>query len=105
MDIVNLLISLVSGVVGGNIAGAAMKDKSLGGLGNSIAGLVGGGIGGWVLTAMGVLGKAAPAVAGAAAAGGMDIGSLIGNIAGSGVGGAIVMLIVGMIKGAQSKTS
>ena len=40
MDIVNLLISLISGVVGGNIAGAAMKDKSLGGLGNSIAGLV-----------------------------------------------------------------
>jgi uncharacterized membrane protein YeaQ/YmgE (transglycosylase-associated protein family) len=105
VDIVNLLISLISGVVGGNIAGAAMKEKSLGGLGNSIAGLVGGGIGGWLLSAMGVLGKAAPAVAGAAAAGGMDIGALIGNIAGSGVGGAIVMIIVGMIKGAQSKTS
>ena len=105
MDIVNLLISLVSGAVGGNIAGAAMKDKSLGGLGNSIAGIVGGGVGGWLLSAMGVLGKAAPAVAGAAAAGGMDIGSLIGNIAGSGVGGAIVMLIVGFIKSAQSKTS
>ena len=105
MDIVNLLISLISGVVGGNIAGAAMKDKSLGGLGNSIAGLVGGGVGGWLLSAMGILGKAAPAMVGAAAAGGMDIGALIGNIAGSGVGGAIAMLIVGMFKGTQSKTS
>ena len=105
MDIVNILISLISGVVGGNIAGAAMKDKSLGGLGNSIAGLVGGGVGGWLLSAMGILGKAAPAMAGAAAASGMDIGALIGNIVGSGVGGAIAMLIVGMFKGTQSKTS
>ena len=63
MDIVNLLISLVSGVVGGNIAGAAMKDKSLGAVGNSIAGLVGGGIGGWVLTAMGVLVPMMPTLA------------------------------------------
>lgn len=105
MDIVNLLISLLSGVVGGNIAGAAMKDKSLGGLGNSIAGLIGGGVGGWLLSAMGILGTAAPAVAGATAAGGINIGMLVGNIAGSGVGGAIVMLIVGMFKGAQSRTS
>ena len=105
MDIVNLLISLISGVVGGNIAGAAMKDKSLGALGNSIAGLVGGGVGGWLLSAMGILGKAAPAMAGVAAAGGIDIGALIGNVAGSGIGGAIVMLIVGLFKGTQSKTT
>ena len=105
MDIVNLVISLISGVVGGNIAGAAMKDKSLGALGNSIAGLVGGGVGGWLLSAMGFLGKAAPAMAGVAAAGGIDIGALIGNVAGSGIGGAIVMLIVGLFKGTQSKTT
>lgn len=37
MDIVGLLISVISGAVGGNIAGAAMQDKSLGTLGNSIA--------------------------------------------------------------------
>ena len=45
MDITNLIIQAVSGAVGGNVAGAAMKDKSLGPVGNSLAGLVGGGIG------------------------------------------------------------
>jgi uncharacterized membrane protein YeaQ/YmgE (transglycosylase-associated protein family) len=40
MDIVSLIISLVSGAVGGNAAGALMKDKSLGALGNSLAGIL-----------------------------------------------------------------
>ena len=102
MDMVSLLISLVSGAVGGNIAGAAMKEKSLGGLGNTIAGLIGGGAGGWIMGAMGLLGKMAPAAAGAAS-GGMDIGSLIANVAGSGIGGAILSLIVSYFKGQGSK--
>ena len=46
MDIMSLLVEAISGGVGGNIAGAAMKDKSLGTVGNSIAGIVGGGLGG-----------------------------------------------------------
>ncbi len=33
----------------------------------------------------------------AAAGGGMDIGSIVGQIAGGGVGGAVVMVIVGII--------
>ena len=45
MDVVSLLINLVSGAAGGNLAGAAMPDKSLGTLGNTVAGLVGGGPG------------------------------------------------------------
>jgi uncharacterized membrane protein YeaQ/YmgE (transglycosylase-associated protein family) len=45
MDITNLIVEAVSGAVGGNVAGAVMKDKSLGAIGNSIAGIVGGGIG------------------------------------------------------------
>jgi uncharacterized membrane protein YeaQ/YmgE (transglycosylase-associated protein family) len=44
MDIVSLMISLISGAVGGNVAGALMKGFSLGTAGNSIAGIVGGGI-------------------------------------------------------------
>jgi len=48
MDLVALLISVISGAVGGNIAGAAMQNKSLGTLGNSIAGVLGG-VGGAVL--------------------------------------------------------
>jgi uncharacterized membrane protein YeaQ/YmgE (transglycosylase-associated protein family) len=44
MDVMSLLVSLISGAVGGNVAGAAMKDKSLGTIGNSLAGILGGGL-------------------------------------------------------------
>ena len=50
--LINLIIQLISGAVGGNVAGAALKDYSLGTLGNSIAGIVGGGVGGWILSAV-----------------------------------------------------
>jgi uncharacterized membrane protein YeaQ/YmgE (transglycosylase-associated protein family) len=49
MNLVSLIIEAVSGAVGGNLAGAAMKENSLGTLGNSIAGIVGGGLGGVLL--------------------------------------------------------
>jgi len=41
-----LIIQLISGAVDGNIAGAILKNLNLGPIGNSIAGIVGGGIGG-----------------------------------------------------------
>jgi uncharacterized membrane protein YeaQ/YmgE (transglycosylase-associated protein family) len=41
MDMVGVIISLISGAAGGNIAGAALKDQSLGTVGNSIAGILG----------------------------------------------------------------
>jgi hypothetical protein len=78
-----------------------LKEQSLGTVGNTIAGLVGGGLGGQILSALGVLGGSA---AGAGTqAGSFDIGSLIGNIAGSGVGGAILMSIIGVIKKAMAQ--
>jgi uncharacterized membrane protein YeaQ/YmgE (transglycosylase-associated protein family) len=95
MDLVGLLISLASGAVGGNIAGAAMSDKNLGPLGNSIAGILGGGIGGALLQAAGVL---------AQSGGGLDLGSIIGNVASGGVGGAVLLVIVSLIKSAMAKT-
>src|SRR5262245_3445044 len=89
MDINSLIIDLISGAVGGNVAGAALKEKSLGLVGNSLAGVVGGGLGGTILQA----------VMGAAANGGaMDMNSILGNVAGGGVGGAILMAIIGIIK-------
>ena len=96
MDITNLIVEAVSGAVGGNVAGAAMKDKSLGTVGNSIAGIVGGGIGGTILQA--VMGSAA------AGGGGMDMQSIHANVGGGGVGGAILMIVVGLIKNQMSKT-
>jgi uncharacterized membrane protein YeaQ/YmgE (transglycosylase-associated protein family) len=88
-----LIIQLVSGAVGGNVAGSLMKDSSLGTLGNSIAGIVGGGIGGQLLGMLGV----------AVASGSLDIGNIVGNIAGGGVGGAVLLAIIGIIKKALAK--
>ena len=44
--IINLIIQLIAGAVGGNAAGAALKDLDLGKLGNTIAGALGGAGGG-----------------------------------------------------------
>jgi len=73
MDITSLIINLISGAAGGNAAGAAMPDKSLGTVGNSLAGLLGGGAGG-------------------------ALGSIIGNIAGGGVGGGLLMILASALK-------
>ncbi|HEU5154415.1 MAG TPA: hypothetical protein VFU03_06780 [Gemmatimonadales bacterium] len=69
MDTTSLIVQLISGAVGGNLAGALMKDKSLGTLGNSITGILGGGLGGALLSALGVGAQAA--------AGGGDLSSIL----------------------------
>jgi len=93
--IVGLIIQLISGAVGGNIAAAALKQYDLGTLGNSIAGVIGGGVGAQIIG--GLLGGGGEA----AGAGGLDIGSIVGQIASGGVGGAILLVIVGLIKRAM----
>ena len=50
MNMLPLIIQLISGAVGGNVAGALMKNFNLGPIGNSIAGLIGGGLGGQLLS-------------------------------------------------------
>ena len=49
MDIISLIISLISGVAGGNAAGAALKNTGLTTVVSSLTGLVGGGLGGALL--------------------------------------------------------
>ena len=93
MDIIILIINLISGAIGGNLAGAAFKDQSLGTVGNSIAGILGGGIGAAILQALGA----------STASGGLDFGSLIASIISGGVGGGILMAIIGLIRGAPAK--
>ena len=93
MNIVSLIVQLISGAVGDNVAGAAMKQNSLGPIGNSIAGIVGGGLGGTILQA----------VMGAASGGSMDLGTIVSNIAGGGIGGAMLMAVIGLIKNAMAK--
>ena len=90
-----LIIGLLSGAAGGNIVGKVLKNLDLGPLGNSIAGIVGGGLGQQILGSM--LGG------GAEAAGGLDIGSIISSVASGGVGGGVVMAIVGVIRSMMAK--
>lgn len=90
--IIGWIIKLVSGAIGGNVAGAAMKDKSLGALGNTLAGVLGGGIGGAIMQAVGI-----------AQAGGLNIGAVISQVASGGIGGAVIMVIVSLIKGMMAK--
>ncbi|MBT8265720.1 MAG: hypothetical protein KJO41_01565 [Bacteroidia bacterium] len=93
-----LIIQLVSGAVGGNLAGSLMKKFSLGTLWNSISGILGGGLGGYLLGALGLGGAEA-----AEASTSMDIGSILGSVAGGGVGGGVLMAIIGAIKNATNK--
>ena len=88
--VINLIVQLIAGVLGGNAAGATMKNLDLGTLGNSIAGAIGGAGGGTLLTAL------LPMLQGAA--GDVDIGTLVGQAAGGGVAGAVLTAIVGAIK-------
>ena len=94
MEFLPLLVQLVSGAVGGNAAGAVLKKFSLGTLGNSIVGILGGGLGGTILQTL--LGG------GAAPAGGMDMVGIISSIAGGGVGGGVLMAIIGLIRNMMS---
>jgi hypothetical protein len=103
MEMLNLLIGLISGAVGGNVAGAAAPDKSLGTLGNSISGLLGGGLGSFLLQAAGLLSHTATTATTTAQTNGFDIASILGDIGGGGVGGAVLTLIAGLIKNAMDK--
>ena len=64
--IIGLIIEIIAGVVGGNAVGAAAKTYSLGPVGNSVAGGVGGLVLGQILVALG-LGEPTMATEGAAA--------------------------------------
>lgn len=102
MDIAGLLIQLLSGAAGGNVAGSLLKKFSLGTVGNSIVGILGGGLGGQLLGMLGVGGAGAGATP---AAGGLDIAAILSSVAGGGVGGGILMTVVGLIRQAMSKSS
>lgn len=100
MDIINLLISLASGAAGGNIAGSAMSEKNLGVIVNTVAGLIGGGLGDFLLKAFGVL-SASGALSGSSE---LDIASILTNIGASGVSGGALTAVIALIKDAIQKS-
>lgn len=107
MDIISLIISLISGAAGGNVAGAAMPEKNLGAIANTVIGLLGGGAGDFILKALGVLssGAATAANAPATGAGDLDIASILATIGVSGVSGGALTAILALIKDAIQKKS
>jgi uncharacterized membrane protein YeaQ/YmgE (transglycosylase-associated protein family) len=90
-----LIISLIAGAIGGNVAGGAVKNINQGPLINSLAGILGGGLGGSILSMVG-----AGALAGG---GGMDLMSIVGQLVSGGVGGGVVLAIVSVVRKALGK--
>ena len=52
MNLTTLIVQLIAGALGGYAAGSLSRDMSLGTLGNSVVGALGGGVGGQILVAM-----------------------------------------------------
>ena len=92
MDYALLILQLISGALGGNVAGALLKNQSLGTFGNAIAGVVGGGIGGQLLE-----------LAFRTTVGGLDQTSIITQILGCGFSGGLLVAIVGVARNAMAK--
>ncbi|MBY8947063.1 MULTISPECIES: hypothetical protein [unclassified Pseudomonas] len=84
--LISLLVQIISGAVGGNLAG--MTKQSLGtGLNTFL-----GGVGGLVL------GQIVSALTGTSGGEALDVAAVGSNIVGGGVGGLVLTLVVGFIK-------
>jgi len=88
--LIDLVIQLLSGAAGGNVLGSLLNKYSLGKTGNSVAGAIGG-------VGLGQLLPMLTGLGGTLAASGIDVGSIVSSIAGGGVGGAVLTLLVGLI--------
>ena len=80
--LIGLLVTLALGALGGNLAGFILKDKSLGTLWNSVIGILGGGLGYYLLGLVGLS---------------VGIG-LIGRVVASFIGGAVLLFIVSLFR-------
>ena len=93
-----IILQVISGAIGGYLAGKAKKEISLGKIGDTVAGLLGGvGLGQ-------LLPMVLPMLNGAGGSTGTpELGEIIGSVGGGGVGGAVLTGVVGLIKRAMTK--
>ena len=89
---VQILINLIAGALGGAAIGKSSPTFDLGTVGNIISGVVGGGVLGQVVT------LALPSVMAAAQSGNLSVGGVISQLIAGGAGGAILTAIIGAIK-------
>ncbi|QCI67562.1 hypothetical protein [Phreatobacter stygius] len=87
-----ILIQLISGAVGGNVAGKSVPSLDQGTLINSIGGLLGGGIGGQIISAV---------LPGLLAGGGLSVSGILSSLVSGGVGGGLLLAIIGAVKNAM----
>jgi hypothetical protein len=87
-----VLINLIAGALGGVGAGKSSPTFDLGMIGNIVAGLVGGGLLGQIVTLL------MPAVMAAAQSGNLSVSGIISQAVAGGAGGAILTAIIGAIK-------
>ena len=73
----------------------------MGTLWNSVAGIVGGGIGGQIVAALGI----DPGAATAELSGSGTLGSIVSQIGGGGVGGAILLVVASYLKQMLAKAA
>ncbi len=92
------IIGLASGALGGNLAGALLKNANMGTLWNSVAGIAGGGLG------ASLLGMLSPEMGAAAASESMNLSSILGSVGGGVAGGGVVMTVIGFIKNMMNKS-
>ncbi len=70
------------------------KEWSLGTIWNSVVGILGGGLGSYLLSLVGInIGQESN----------MTVEGIVGSLAGGGVGGGVVLAIISMIKNAMKK--
>ncbi len=91
-DMEQILMNLIAGAIGGNAAGKASPSFDLGTIGNTISGIVGGGVLGQLIPIV------LPAISAAAQGGNLSIGGILTNLIAGGAGGAVLTAIIGALK-------
>ena len=99
---VDLIVQLISGAVGGNIAGAASRHTGLGWMWNSLVGMAGGAAGGQLLGP--ILGPMLGIAAGTLGTS-MDPMAILSHAVSGGGTGLVLTAIAGLVKGMIFKTT
>jgi hypothetical protein len=92
-----VILNLIAGAAGGNAIGKTSPNFDLGTIGNTLAGLVGGGVLGQLVTLL------LPAITTAFQSGNLSVGGIVSQLVAGGAGGAILTAVVGLIKNSMMK--